>query len=102
MSTGTPTSSGDNSVRNVKAACIGKLTTTAPSKFLPQLQELLKSSPENRAIVAAAVRYTFIDTSSGYDELIAPIIVDFLSLMHDENIVSRIEARFGGVDSTES
>jgi hypothetical protein len=24
--------------RNVKAACIGKLTTTAPAKFLPQLK----------------------------------------------------------------
>lgn len=79
---------GDSSVRNVKAACIGKLTTTAPSKFLPQLQELLKSSAEDRAIVAAAVRYTFIDTSSSYDELIAPVIVDFLSLMRDEDVVS--------------
>lgn len=29
---------GDDGVRNVKAACIGKLTTTAPAKFLPQLQ----------------------------------------------------------------
>ncbi|WWD22460.1 hypothetical protein CI109_106951 [Kwoniella shandongensis] len=80
---------GDDGIRNVKAACIGKLTTTAPSKFLPQLQELLRSSPSNRAIVAAAVRYTFIDTSSSYDELIAPIIVDFLSLMRDENLIVR-------------
>nr|XP_018266798.1 tip120-family protein [Kwoniella dejecticola CBS 10117]OBR88956.1 tip120-family protein [Kwoniella dejecticola CBS 10117] len=80
---------GDDGVRNVKAACIGKLTTTAPGKFLPQLQELLRSSPKNRAIVAAAVRYTFIDTSSSYDEIIAPIIVDFLSLMQDANLVVR-------------
>ena len=29
---------GDDGIRNVKAACIGKLTTAAPSKFLPQLQ----------------------------------------------------------------
>lgn len=29
---------GDEGVRNVKAACIGKLTTMAPAKFLPQLQ----------------------------------------------------------------
>ncbi|RXK36749.1 hypothetical protein M231_05984 [Tremella mesenterica] len=80
---------GDDGIRNVKAACIGKLTTAAPARFLPQLQELLRSSPENRALVAAAVRYTFTDTSSSYDELIAPIIVDFLSLMHDENLVVR-------------
>lgn len=87
--TGTDSSTTDDSVRNVKAACIGKLTTTAPAKFLPQLQALLKSSPQDRAIVTAAVRYTFIDTSSSYDELIAPIIVDFLSLIYDEDVVSR-------------
>ncbi|GFZ51807.1 hypothetical protein JCM24511_09575 [Saitozyma sp. JCM 24511] len=80
---------GDDGVRNVKAACIGKLTTTAPAKFLPQLQNLLRSTAANRALVAAAVRYTFIDTSSAYDELIAPIIVEFLSLMHDENLIVR-------------
>jgi cullin-associated NEDD8-dissociated protein 1 len=40
-------------------------------------------------LVAAAIRYTFIDTSSTYDELIAPVIVDFLSLMQDENLVRR-------------
>ncbi|ODN76121.1 hypothetical protein L202_06053 [Cryptococcus amylolentus CBS 6039] len=80
---------GDDGIRNVTAACIGKLTITAPTKFLPQLQQLLQSSPANRALVAAAVRYTFIDTSNGYDELISPIIVDFLSLMKDENLIVR-------------
>lgn len=35
---------GDDGVRNVKAACIGKLTTTAPAKFLPQLQVSALSS----------------------------------------------------------
>ena len=29
---------GDDGVRNVKAACIGKLTTAVPAKYLPQLQ----------------------------------------------------------------
>ncbi|OWT40724.1 tip120-family protein [Cryptococcus neoformans Bt1] len=82
-------STGGDGIRNVIAACIGKLTTTVPAKFLPQLQQLLYSSPSNRAIVAAAVRYTFIDTSNGYDELIAPIIVEFLSLMKDENLIVR-------------
>jgi len=50
---------------------------------------MIGSSSRNKAIVAAAVRYTFIDTSSSYDEIIAPLIVDFLSLMHDENLVCR-------------
>jgi cullin-associated NEDD8-dissociated protein 1 len=57
---------------------------------LISLQKLLQSGPKNRALVAAAVRFTFIDTSGSYDELIAPIIVDFLSLMHDENLVSSL------------
>lgn len=87
-SSSTNTDIGEDSVRNVKAACIGKLTTTAPQKFLPELQNLLTSSVRDRALVAAAVRYTFIDTSSSFDELIAPIIIDFLSLVHDENVVS--------------
>lgn len=52
-------------------------------------QGLLKSTPKNRALVAAAVRYTFIETSSAYDELISPLIGDFLSLMADENLASR-------------
>jgi len=53
------------------------------------VQQMIGSSSRNKAIVAAAVRYTFIDTSSSYDEIIAPLIVDFLSLMHDENLVCR-------------
>lgn len=82
-------SSGDDGVRNVKAACIGKLTTAAPARFLPQLQTMLQStSAQQRALVAASIRYTFINASSSYIELIAPVIGDFLSLMKDENLVS--------------
>ena len=80
---------GDDGIRNVKAACIGKLTTMAPAKFLPQLQSLLTSSTRNRALVAASVRYTFIDTLSTYDDLVAPVVIDFLSLMGDENLIVR-------------
>lgn len=32
------TESGDDGERNVKAACVGKLTTASPRKYLPQLQ----------------------------------------------------------------
>lgn len=28
----------DENTRNVAAACLGKLTTTSPSRYLPQLQ----------------------------------------------------------------
>jgi len=83
----------DDGVRNVKAACIGKLTVAAPGRFLPQLQEMLQGTSQQRALVAAAIRYTFIDSTkdanSRTDELIAPIVGDFLSLMKDESVVVR-------------
>ncbi|KAL7418817.1 hypothetical protein Q5752_006501 [Cryptotrichosporon argae] len=80
---------GDDGIRNVKAACIGKLTTAAPGKFLPQLQALLKSKPRDKAIVAASVRYAFIDPSSANDDVLAPLIGDFLSLLKDDNVIVR-------------
>lgn len=41
-----------------------------------------------RATVVSAIRYTFADTTQSYDELLAPLLVDFLSLMLDEDLVS--------------
>lgn len=35
----------------------------------------------------SAIRYTFAETSSSYDELLAPLLVDFLSLMLDSDLV---------------
>ncbi|KAH9075666.1 TIP120-domain-containing protein [Lactarius deliciosus] len=36
-----------------------------------------------RATVLSAIRYTFVDSSSAFDEVLAPYILDFLSLMDD-------------------
>lgn len=87
------TAVSDDGVRNVKAACIGKLTVAAPARFLPQLEEMLTGTSQQRALVAAAIRYTFIDSTkdsnSRADELIAPIVGEFLSLMKDESVVVR-------------
>jgi hypothetical protein len=41
----------------------------------------------NRATVLSAIRYTFADPSQSYDELLAPLIIDFLSLMLDQDLV---------------
>jgi cullin-associated NEDD8-dissociated protein 1 len=85
--------SADDGVRNVKAACIGKLTIASPGRFLPQLQSMLRGSVQERALVAAAIRYAFIDSDKDYaartDELLAPIVGEFLALMNDENHVIR-------------
>ncbi|KAJ3873718.1 armadillo-type protein [Lentinula edodes] len=80
----------EETTRNVAAACLGKLATTHPSKYLPQLHNRIHdSSPAARATVVAAIRYTFADTAPTYDELLSPLIIDFLSLMGDADLTVR-------------
>ncbi|KAF9527112.1 armadillo-type protein [Crepidotus variabilis] len=77
----------EETTRNVAAACLGKLATTHPSKYLPHLHARVKDpNPDTRATVVSAIRYTFADASQSYDELLSPLLVDFLSLMTDENL----------------
>ncbi|GAA5906905.1 uncharacterized protein JCM6883_005725 [Sporobolomyces salmoneus] len=77
----------EESTRNVAADCIGHLTTSNPSKYLPQLQSRLgSSSAHDRATVIAALRFTFTNDSTSYDELLAPLIVEFFKLMKDSDL----------------
>lgn len=70
------------------ADCLGQLTVTNPAKYLPQLQAKLSSdSRHTRATVIAAIRFTFTNDSSVYDELLAPLIVEFFELIHDSDLV---------------
>ncbi|KAF5361703.1 hypothetical protein D9758_007269 [Tetrapyrgos nigripes] len=80
----------EETTRNVAAACLGKLATTHPAKYLPQLHARIKDSdPAARATVVAAIRYTFAENVQSYDELLSPLIVDFLSLMTDQDLTVR-------------
>ncbi|KAH7907426.1 armadillo-type protein [Hygrophoropsis aurantiaca] len=82
----------EESTRNVAAACLGKLTTTHPSRYLPQLHASARIQDENaaaRATVVSAIRYTFADTSPSYDTILAPVIMDFLNLMQDRDLTVR-------------
>ncbi|KAF8737377.1 hypothetical protein AX14_012971 [Amanita brunnescens Koide BX004] len=82
--------SSEESSRNVAAACLGKLATTQPSKYLPQLHARIRDKDASaRATVVSAIRYTFTDASQAYDEQLAPLLVDFLSLMNDGNMTVR-------------
>ncbi|KAF8139703.1 armadillo-type protein [Boletus edulis] len=84
------TSDSEESTRNVAAACLGKLTTTHPSRYLPQLHAGIRdANPAVRATVVSAIRYTFAESSPSYDELLAPLIMDFLSLMKDADLTVR-------------
>lgn len=38
----------------------------------------------------AAIRYTFADSSQSFDELLNPVLMDFLSLISDNDLVSSI------------
>jgi hypothetical protein len=49
---------------------------------------LRDADPSVRATVISALRYTFIDSARSYDELLGPVIVDFLSLIKDQDLVS--------------
>ena len=56
---------------------------------LTHLQGYIKDpNPDIRATVVSAVRYTFADTSSSYDQLLSPLLPDFFSLMVDEHLVN--------------
>jgi len=80
----------EESNRNVAAACLGQLTTANPSQYLPQLQaRLTDTTPSVRATVVAAIRYTFADNAQSYDDLLSPLIVEFLSLVHDQDLTVR-------------
>ncbi|EIN13285.1 ARM repeat-containing protein [Punctularia strigosozonata HHB-11173 SS5] len=80
----------EEATRNVAAACLGKLTTTHPSQYLPQLHARIRDvNPAARATVIAAIRYTFADASQSYDELLSPLLVDFLCLMQDPDLTVR-------------
>ncbi|KAF9403247.1 Cullin-associated NEDD8-dissociated protein 1 [Mortierella sp. AD011] len=79
--------SQEEGTRNVVAECLGKLTLTNPYKFLPELQARLRSdSAQIRGTVVSAFKYTFTDNARSYDELLRPLIVEFLSLMKDKDL----------------
>ncbi|KAF0545102.1 TATA-binding protein interacting [Gigaspora margarita] len=82
--------SGENieeGTRGVVAECLGKLTLANPNKFLPELQKRLRSdSAQTRGTVVTAIKFTFINQGQEYDELLRPLIVDFLSLIQDSDL----------------
>jgi len=80
----------EETTRNVAAACLGKLTTTHPALYLPQLHERIRDeNPASRATVISAIRYTFAETSSSFDELLNSVLMDFLALIADTDLTVR-------------
>ncbi|CDR99831.1 hypothetical protein [Sporisorium scitamineum] len=86
----------EEGVRSIGAECLARLTLSEPTKFLPLLQERLRSpSVSVRATVLAAIRFTLsTESSAAYDELLAPVLVDFLALLNDSELEVRRNATF--------
>lgn len=47
-------------------------------------------NPAARATVLAAIRYTFAETSQTFNELLSPLLMDFLSLISDPDLVRKL------------
>lgn len=82
--------SSEDRAKNILAECIGRLTLMKPQQLLPELRKQIKSaSTTTRAVVIRAVRYTFTAASDGFDDQLRPFVVDFLSLMEDQDLEIR-------------
>ena len=80
----------DDRAKNIVAECVGRLTLIRPSKFLPELQkELQSTSSAARSVVIRAIRFTFTEPNSAFDDQLRPILADFLSLIEDEDLEIR-------------
>lgn len=85
--------SKDEASRSISAECLGRLTMADPERYLVQLQSYLRSdSASARAAVLVAVRYTLTEHAGNLDELLAPLIVDFLALLKDSEVEVRRHA----------
>ena len=85
----------EEGVRSIVAECLARLTLTDPSTYLPQLQERLRDqAATTRAAVVAAVRFTLTESSVAYDEVLAPVLTDFLVLLQDPDLDVRRHAMF--------
>ncbi|KDN52549.1 TIP120-domain-containing protein [Tilletiaria anomala UBC 951] len=85
--------SKDEATRSISAECLGRLTLADPERYLVQLQARLRSdSASARIAVLVAVRFTLTETGATYDELLAPLLVEFLSLLKDSDVEVRRNA----------
>ncbi|KAI8099719.1 armadillo-type protein [Halteromyces radiatus] len=77
----------EEGTRSVVGECLGKLALTNSSKYLLQLEARLASpSPQVRATVATAFKYIVVDPIQKNDDLLKPVVAQFLLLLEDSDI----------------
>ncbi|KAK9239401.1 armadillo-type protein [Lipomyces kononenkoae] len=86
------------SLKAIAAECIARLTTLDPSKFIPELQRLLRSGDiGTRSVIISALRFLFshdatavlTDEAASADEFLRPVVFDFLALLEDSDLDNR-------------
>ena len=76
--------------RQVVAECIGKLTLIDIKERLPKLEAALQSeSPNVRATVVAAFKFTITEQPQSFDPLLKEYIGPFLSMLEDPVLLVR-------------
>ncbi|KAI8826801.1 armadillo-type protein [Fimicolochytrium jonesii] len=79
----------EETTRNAIAECLGKLSLSQPSTFLPDLQSRLSSpNAHARATVVTALRFTFTEHTQhdDFDSLLRPLLPQFLKLVKDTDL----------------
>ncbi|KAI8908304.1 armadillo-type protein [Gorgonomyces haynaldii] len=80
----------EEGTRNVIAECLGNLAIGEPRQFLPLLQQLLTSeNAPTRSTVVNAVKFTFSSNHEDYDQVLSQILIDFLRLINDPELLVR-------------
>lgn len=65
-----------------------QFTSFCDVPLIDHLQDRIRDeNPASRATVLAAIRYTFAENSQAYDEALSPVIMDFIGLISDKDLV---------------
>lgn len=80
----------EEGIRNVVAECLGKLALISPKDLLQTFLERLKhQSAEIRATVITALKFSIVEKPQEIDELIQPVMGQFLDLLNDKDLVGK-------------
>ncbi|KAI9294047.1 TIP120-domain-containing protein [Neoconidiobolus thromboides FSU 785] len=80
----------EESSQNLIAECIGKLSSMKPDKFLPILEQKIKSNNESiRNIIIISIRYMNFNEDKEFIEKFQRYILSFLSLLKDDSLQVR-------------
>ncbi|KAM9980951.1 hypothetical protein ACTFIY_003242 [Dictyostelium cf. discoideum] len=83
----------EEGTRNIVAECLGKLSMIEPNEIIPKLVEKIKSpSPLERSTIVTSIKFSIMENKEVVDQYLAPNISQFLSLLHDGDLIVRRSA----------